>query len=187
MLKQLKKYLESKKKERVIFDIILFGSAVKGKIFPKDIDIVVIFLEGSLRERLDKVQQIKDKLKTLNKNFDIKQITLKELFSSHFLARTGVLLEGLSLFTGKKFCELLGFQSHTLFWYNLNGMSHTQKVKFNYILAGRKYMEGVIKEFNGERLSRGVIKIPIENSLEFEEILKNNKVNYRKKDILETS
>ena len=92
MLKKLKKHLESEK-DKAIFDIVVYGSAVKGKEDARDIDILVIFLEGSLKERLDKLQEIKSRLKDvkIETPLDIKQILLKDLFSSSFLARTGIL------------------------------------------------------------------------------------------------
>ncbi len=187
MLKLLEKYLESEKKDITLFDIIIYGSLTKGKTQARDIDIAVIFLQGTLRERLDKIQGIKQRLKTkIETEIDIKQITLPELFSADFPARTGIILEGESIFKHKKFCETLGFKAKTLFWYTLTGLSHTQKVKFNYLLAGRKDLKGIIKEYEGERLANGAIKIPIQKSIEFEEILKQNKITYKKRDILET-
>lgn len=186
MLKQLKKCLECEKRDEKIFDIVVYGSSVKGKRSPRDVDIAVIFLEGNLHERLDKIQAIKRRLKPLNIAVDIKQVTLKDLFSSEFLARTGILSEGISIFKNKRFSELLGYKPYSIFSYELKGLSHTQKVKFNYILSGRNSMKGVIKELNGERISSGAIKIPIENSIEFEEVLKANKINYKKKDVLES-
>ena len=185
MLKTLKKHLESEKKDTTIFDILIYGSALKGKESAEDIDILIIFLEGSLRQRLDKIQEIKNKLKNkINKKLDIKQILLKELFSPEFFAKTGIFLEGFSIFRNKTFSETLGFKAFSLFWYDLKNLTHTQKVKFNYILAGRN-TEGIIKSLNGERLVSGAIKIPIENSIEFEEILKRNNINFKKKNILE--
>ena len=62
ILKELKKCLKSEKKEN-IFDIVIFGSLVKGSLEPRDIDVMVIFLDGSLKERLDAVQEIKNRLK----------------------------------------------------------------------------------------------------------------------------
>ena len=109
---------------------------------------------------------------------------LQDIFSTSFLARTGILLEGISIFKNKKFCEALGFKSFTLFWYDLKGLTHSQKVKFNYILAGRN-IKGVIEELRGKRIVNGAIKIPIENSIIFEDILKKNKINYFKKNIIE--
>ena len=84
MLKKLKEYLKSEKKDKAVFDIIIYGSAVKGKEKARDVDILVIFLDGSLRERLDKLQKIKSDIKNLvndlkDLTLDIKQIQLKEL------------------------------------------------------------------------------------------------------------
>jgi|SRR3989344_2240067 len=186
MLKDLKKCLRSENKDKTIFDIVIFGSLVKGKEQVRDIDILIIFLQGPLNERLNKIQRIKSRLRRIikDKNIDIKQILIQELFSSSFFARTGIFLEGISVFKDHKFSETLGFKAFALFWYNLNGLTHTQKVKFNYILSGRGY-KGIINELNGQRLVNGAIKIPIENSIIFEKILKDNKVNYSKKNILE--
>lgn len=186
MLKNLKKILESENIDKSIFDIIIYGSAVKGKYDARDIDILVIFLEGSLRERLDKLQEIKGRIKSSLdiSGLDIKQILLKELFSPEFFAKKGIFLEGISVFRGKSFSELLGFKAFALFWYDLKGMTHGQKVKFNYLLAGRN-TKGLIEEYNGERLVSGALKIPIKNSLIFEDILEKNKINYHKKNILE--
>ena len=184
ILEKLKKCLISEKKEN-IFDIVVFGSLVKGKLNPRDADILFVFLNGTLKERLNLIQEIKNKLKNkIQIDLDIKQALLKDLFSAEFLARTGILLEGFSIFKNKKFCETLGFHSYALFWYDLKSLNHTEKVKFNYILAGRN-QKGVIELFNGARLMSGVVKIPVEHSLEFENILKNNKINYNKKNILE--
>ena len=188
MLKQLRTCLESEKKDNTLFDIIVYGSAVKGKTAANDVDIAVIFTEGTLRERLDTLQDIKKKLKKLesfDKKIDIKQLLLTDLFSTEFLARTGIFLEGISLFRNKKFSELLGFRSFSLFWYDLKGLTHVQKVKFNYILAGRGTIKGMIKELDGDHLASGAVKIPIEHSFEFEELLQKNKIIYKKNNILE--
>jgi len=185
MLKELKKCLESEKKDNTIFDIVIYGSALKGKESFSDIDIAVIFLEGNLRERLDKLQAIKQKLNNFRENkIDIKQILLKELFSPAFFAKTGIFLEGESIFNNKKFSEIIGFKPFSLFWYDLSGLNHTEKVKFNYLIAGRK-TKGILKELNGQRLTNGVLKMPLSNSYIFEEILNKNKIHYFKKSILE--
>jgi len=184
ILEKLRKCLKDEIKGN-IFDILIFGSLSKGKFSPRDIDIAVIFLQGTLRERLNLIQEIKNKLKPkFNLNIDLKQVLLRDLFSPEFLARTGIMLEGYSTFHSKKFCQTLGFNSYTLFWYNLKILTHTQKVKFDYILAGRN-QKGIIELLNGKRLVSGVVKIPIEHSFEFEEVLKNNKIAYNKKKILE--
>jgi hypothetical protein len=145
----------------------------------------VIFLEGGLRKRLEKIQEIKNALG--EKNVDVKQILLKDLFSPAFFARTGVIFEGISVKEGKPFAQLMGFTAATLFWYTLEGLKHSQKVTFNYVLAGRGKYKGFLQKLKGERLANGAVKIPAAKSLEFEEILQRHKVRFKKKDILEVA
>ncbi|MFH1511124.1 MAG: nucleotidyltransferase domain-containing protein [Candidatus Woesearchaeota archaeon] len=185
MLNSLRKHLDSEAGKDGIFDIVLYGSSVKGKLSPGDIDILIIFVEGTLRQRLDKTQNIKMNLKKgFHQKIDIKQILLNELFSANFFARTGILLEGISLRSGKHFSENLGFKPYTLFSWTLSGLTHSEKIRFNYILAGRG-VQGIVKELGGIRVASGAIKIPIGNSTVFEDILKANKVPYNKKNLLE--
>ncbi len=182
MLEELKKCLKSELKDRGIFDIVVYGSLVKNKENPNDIDILVIFNEGNLKERLNKIQSIKSKIKTKEK-IDIKGILWQELFQDEFFARSGIFLEGISIFTGKPFAERIDFNGFAIFVYNLTNKSHADKVKFNYVLSGRK-SEGLIKGLEGKHPAPGVIEIPIKNSLEFENVLKKNNISYFKKEVL---
>jgi predicted nucleotidyltransferase len=182
MLKQLQKELSAEKKDKNVFDIVIYGSTVKGKIKPNDLDIAVIFRSGSLRERLDKLQQIKKRI-TLTTKIDLKGILWEELFQEEFFARSGLFLEGISLFDGHPLAERLGFYASSLFIYSLKDKSHTSKVKFNYLLNGRQG-QGILKKMNGKWLSPGTVQIPIAKSSEFEEILQKNNINYLKKNIL---
>ena len=177
---KLKQWLNEEKKDNTIFDIVVYGSSVKGKTKPNDIDVLVIFREGSLKERLLKIQAIKKKIEI---PVDIKGILWEELFRPEFFARAGILLEGLSVFENKPFSSKLGFEGYALFTYSLQNKSHTQKIKFNYILRGRN-REGIIKKMEGHHKGPGVILIPIRNSLEFEEILQMHSVSYTKKNML---
>lgn len=182
MLTSLKKWLNEEKKDNSIFDIVLYGSSVKGKENPADMDIAVIFRSGSLKDRLSKVQLIKRKIK-LDKKIDIKGILLEELFKPEFFARSGIFLEGMSIFDGKYFSEKIGFSGFVLFNYFLTGKTHTEKVKFNYVLSGRKE-KGIVSYLEGKQIAPCVVKIPIKNSLEFEEVLKKHKISYSKMNVL---
>lgn len=182
MLKKLRKCLKSEKKDNDIFDIVIYGSSMKGKTEPNDIDIMVIFKKGKLKDRLEKIQSIKKKIR-LDKKIDIKGMLLEELFQEHFFNRSGIFFEGVSIFNGKPFSNKIDFKSFTLFTYNLRNKTHNEKVKFNYILSGRKDT-GVVEWLEGKHISPGSIQIPIKNSLEFEEILKKHKISYSKKNIL---
>ena len=181
MLKELKKYLKPEKQDKTILDIVVYGSAVKGKTVPRDFDIIVIFREGTLKERLTKIQSIKKNIKL--EKIDIKGILWEELFQEEFFARSGIFLEGISLFDEKPFSHKVGFEGFTLFVYDLRDKSHTEKVKFNYVLSGRKGA-GIVKMLEGKHLAPGIIQIPIKNSLEFEEILKMHNISYSKKNVL---
>lgn len=182
MLKQLQKELSAEKKNKSIFDIIIYGSAVKGKARPNDLDLAVIFREGSLRERLDQVQQIKNKIKTV-KAIDIKGILWRELFQDEFFARSGIFLEGISIFTGQPFSEKIGFSAFSIFTYALKNKPHSFKVRFNYLLRGRKG-PGILEKMDGKWLSPGTVQIPLAKSLEFEEILQENHLHYQKQNVL---
>ena len=181
MLKDLRKFLNHEKKDKTIFDIVLYGSAVKGKTKPADIDIAVIFRQGKLKERLEKIQVIKKKIKL--EKIDVKGILWEELFQEEFFGRSGIFLEGISLFNGKPFSYKIGFEGFAIFIYNLSGKSHAEKVKFNYVLSGRNRI-GMTKRLDGKHLAPGVIQIPIKNSLEFEEVLQKHNINYYKKNFL---
>ena len=182
MLEELKKCLKDEKKDNEIFDIVLYGSSVKGKEKPNDVDILVIFEKGTLKERLEKIQKIKKNIKIENK-IDIKGILLKELFQEEFFARSGVFLEGVSLIDGKQFANKIGFNNAVLFFHNLKDKTHTEKVKFNYLISGRGG-NGILKLMNGKQLAPGVLQIPLTKSLEFETILNRNKISYYKINVL---
>jgi predicted nucleotidyltransferase len=184
MLKQLEKCLASEKDENIV-DIVLYGSAAR-QDDARDVDILVILKDGSLRERLEHLTRIKAKVKAVltGRMLDIKQIALPEFFSPAFMARQGVLLDGVSLRDGVPFCERLGFKSFALFSYSLKGLSHAQKVKFNYVLAGRGGV-GMLERVVGQRLAAGAAKVPRQAAAVFEEILMRNKVVYTRSDILE--
>ncbi len=184
MQNTLRKSLLSEIKEG-LFDIVIYGSSVKGKLKPNDLDVALIFLEGSLRERLDRAQQIKNKIKgEAEQKIDIKALLLKELFTPEFFGKTGLFLEGISVLTGKPFSERIGFRPYSLFTYSLDGLGHTKKIQFNYILTGRS-KAGLISSLNGVRIGKGAVKIPIEKADEFETVLKDNQINYKRVNLLE--
>src|SRR3989338_5720745 len=118
MQNSLLKYLKSESKKSLdkrIFDIVIYGSYVKSKKEPNDIDIVIVFFNESLNERLSFAQEFKNKLKEKIKNLDIKAINLPELFDKNFLARAGITSEGYSLLTDSPFSLKMGFKGYSLF------------------------------------------------------------------------
>ena len=143
------KFLESKsksfEKDKGIFDIVVYGSNVKGKIEARDIDILIIFKEKPLAERVEITQRFKEKIGKEIGKLDIKTINLSELFETNFLARQAILTEGYSLINRIPFSEKIGFLSYSLFTYKLKNLSHNDKTKFTYSLIGRGKNQGILK------------------------------------------
>jgi len=172
MLKELGSCLKDYRKEKNIFDMVVYGSS-------SDTEIAVIFKVGVLKDRLAKVQEIKKKIKFGK----VKGFLFDELFQEQFFGRSELFLEGVSIFDGKPFSHKIDFEGFALFVYNLRDKTHNEKVKFNYLLSGRND-QGVVEWLEGEHVSPGVVKIPVKNAAEFEEILKKHNVNFFKYNIL---
>jgi len=187
MQKNYSKYLtsQSKKfaKKNKIFDIVLYGSATKGKSKIRDLDVLLIFIDEPLKMRVNLTQEFKEILKQKITNLDIKTINLNEFFQKEFLARQSILIEAISLLDNTPIAEKLGFKGKTIFNYNLTNLSHNEKTKFTYAMIGRN-SEGIFKKLKAERLGKGSLLIPIENSLTFEEFLTKWKINFESQNIL---
>lgn len=187
MLKNYLEYLSSisKKfaKEQGIIDIVLYGSFIKSKEEPNDIDLILIFLSKKLNERLEIAQKFKQQIKNKIKNSDVKTANLIEIFDKNFLARQGILVEGYSLLDNIPLAEKMGFGGYSLFTYNLKNLDHNQKTKFTYSLIGRK-KPGILKLVEARVLGKGAVAIPIQKSAIFDDFLKEWKINYKERKIL---
>lgn len=187
MPKDYLKYLTLKcknfAKEHEVFDIVLYGSAAKGKEEPRDIDVMLIFSEGSLGKRLDLAQKLKVILEKEVINLDVKGMLLSEFFDKNLLARQNLLIEGYSLINETYLAEQLGFRGYALFTYGLKNLNQSEKTRFTYALIGRN-SEGISSKLNSMPVGKGVIIIPVENSLIFEDFLKSWKIKYDKKMVI---
>lgn len=171
------------KQNKDIFDIVMYGSFVKGKIEPRDIDILIIFIQKTLDYRLEIAQKFKNLIKNHFKETDVKTINLRELFESNFLARRGILTEGFSLLRKSSFSGSFGFKGYALFYYNLKNMNHNEKTKFTYALIGRNG-DGILKNVKAEILGRASFLVPTENEIIFEDFLKKWNIHFNKKLVL---
>ena len=171
-------------KEHGIFDIVLFGSSVKGKIQPEDVDVALLFIDKNAEERRDIGYNFKKLFKGNINNLHVESVNFKDFFDASFFARQGILIEGYSLIHGSKLSERLGFDSFSLFNYSLKNLNHSKKTSFTYSLIGRKGKEGIINIIKARHLGKGVVIVPIEESLVFEEFLNKWEINYKKKNIL---
>ena len=88
------------KKNRVA-DVIVFGSFVRGKLEPGDIDLCVIIRDAMDAVGLELVDSLKQELKDSGLKFQVNILAEGELlFSGNTLART-LLEEGVSIWQGK--------------------------------------------------------------------------------------
>lgn len=174
-----------KKEHKGVFDIVIYGSYVKGKLDFNDVDLMIIFYDLPLNKRLERAQDLKSIIKKEIRHIDIKTMNFEDFFDESFFARQGLLIEGKSLIKNKMLAELLGFKGFSIFSYNLKNLDHNKKTQFTYALSGRN-SEGVLKLLQGISLGRGAVKIPIEHSIEFEQFLQKWNIDYKRKNILES-
>jgi len=156
-----------KQNEKEIIDIILFGSAVRGKERPADADILVVY---NLKANLDLSYNLKKELSSFGK-IEIISKAYFQLFEPSFLAREAILGEGYSLVQKKSILEGLGYSSFILFLYNLENMTKTKRMQFYYSLYGRAVKGGVLKELESYKLSERVILTPVKNAEKMKEYL----------------
>ena len=159
----------------VLLDIILFGSYLKGKNAPKDLDILLLFKE---KKDIDLSYVLSKKIKRLGFNPEITDKTYKELFQSSFIAREAILSEGYSI---KNDCFVLdgfGYTSYFLFKYDLKKFNKSKRMMFYYGLYGRNKNQGILKELNSIKFSGTIILCPLENSNKMEGFFKNLEIDF---------
>lgn len=169
LIKQLKKILESEsrsfyaKNKKEILDILLFGSVIKGKKTPQDIDVLIIFKE---KKNFDLTHQFRLILEPLVKlPIEVTGKSYAELFEKTFLAREAILSEGYSLIYHRFFSQGLGFVNKVLFHYNLKEKSKSERMRFYYSLYGRNTL-GILKTLSATKFTDTVILCPVEHQEE---------------------
>lgn len=172
---KLKKELLSKRKQ--IVDVILFGSLTRGKGKPGDIDLCLVF-----RDTINWVM-VKELQRKLGERYHLSALKVDDFFTkTHSLART-LLLEGVSLISGKRKADTFGLTAKLLYSYDLTKEKASKKVRFVYLLRGRG-KEGLVKKWGGEFVSSNTFIIPMDKDSEMQEILTEWKIRYKRKKIL---
>lgn len=174
--KIVKKFYRKYKKK--IFDIILYGSAARGKYKLRDIDILIILKDVDKKDYFELPYELRKGLEKKGLRVDVKGILLEEIFDPKFLARQNLLIEGYSLIKNNLLSESFGFESYSLFAYSLKNLNHNEKTKFQYAFKGRKGGKGILEELGGTSVGMGSVLIPIENSEKFKEFLDKWKMSY---------
>lgn len=165
-LKQnLKKIL---KKYDSIKYIIIFGSYVKGREDPKDIDLALIVTEKDLKLLdLIKKELITDKI-------HLEFINLEDIFfNSLFLS---LINEGYSIKKDKFVREILNIRPMKLYAYNLKHLNKSKKTLFGIAL------KHTLKKIKGEKVSIGSVLIPINQVSYFEDFMDVWGMRYKTKE-----
>lgn len=170
------KWKKSWKKE--ILDIFLFGSAIKGKSKPNDIDLCLVF-KNQINLNL-----LREAEKLLGEKFHISSLLVKDFICQvHSLSRT-ILLEGVSILSGKKLAESYGLNPKIIYSYHLSGEEPSKKVRLVYLLRGRGGTRGLVEKMGGNFFSISAFMIPVDKDKEMQEILESWKVKYFRRTVL---
>lgn len=157
MFKELKNLSKNPK----VREIIVFGSAAKGKRKPGDVDVAII-TEEKLR------------FKELSPRFHAVHLTYEELLSTTIFKT--LLSEGVTL-KGKPFSERFGIKPMILYWYDLAKLDKIRKVRFSHALFGRKN-NGLLREAGGKNLGKGAIIVPVSKDEIIKDFFKTWKINF---------
>ena len=171
-MKSIISKLKNELKNDEIADIVIFGSYMKGKDNPNDIDLLIIF-----KEKINKDIEYGIK-KKLSDKFDINSITLKEFMGDDFIAKEGIFLEGYSISKNKRVSEILSMNSFALIKYNISEIKGSNRTRFYYALLGRNNNEGFLKRLNAKKLSDNIIICKYEDIEKVKEFLYNWNIEY---------
>lgn len=167
--KRLKKILADKE----VYDVLIFGSAIKGKALPRDIDVCLI-----THKKIDTL--IEQGISGMH----ISVMKPEEFFTEQPSLAHTLLREGYSLRKGGFLAEGLRFESKVIFIYHLKNKTNTEKVKIVTFLRGKGKEEGIVKERGGTWLARQVFTVPLKEEYLIAEFFRNNAVNYTKNYVL---
>ncbi len=164
------------KNKDILLDIILFGSFIKGKEKPSDIDILILYKD---KKNIEKSHELRKILEKKGYNADITNKTYLEIFEESFKVHGDILSEGYSVINNKFLSESLGYISFILFKYELKGFTKSNRMRFYYSLSGRNKKDtGILKDLNALKFSDTVLLCPIENAEKMKEYFDYWKIKY---------
>ena len=158
------------RKYKEIKDFIIFGSFVKGKYAPKDIDIALVVD----KKDISLVGEIKEQLGI--KNLDIEIVNPEEIYQS----KLGLILisEGFSIKSNKFLRESLGLYPMKIYTYEIKNLTQTKKVLFG------RGLNQIIRDTKATKLGAGSIMVPVKDSGNFEDFLQTWGLKYKTKEYL---
>lgn len=183
---QLKKLIQSLrsylKKEPFLVDIFLFGSAFRAKERPRDVDIVVLLREKNYKRTEEEIYKISKMGRELELDLHIEPILIDNLHKERIYV--SILHEGYSIKHSAFLRELLNFKAYSLISYSLKGKTPSEKVRFYYVLHGRKKGQGFLASVKGKELGKGNILVPIEKEEIIKELMAEWKLDFKTQRII---
>ena len=161
-IKDLEKNLKSHIKDNVV-DLIFFGSFVKGKHRPEDLDVAIVVKDENDLE-LDTVSAIREILREEFQDPDTEVIEAQDIYSTDI--GLSIILEGYSVDNSDFLREVLGVRPYNIYQYSLEKLTRSKKSSFNRSL--RKLLDDI----GGEKIGRGAVKVPRGESGRMEDVFK---------------
>ena len=144
-----------KRHKRELLDIILFGSLIRGKTEPNDIDVLLLFTL-----KVDKEIELAFRGQCKEKNLDLLSKTVESCQQETFLARDSLLFEGYSLVQRRFLAAQYEHTSFGLFFYATKDLSNTRRTRFYYALNGRTSL-GMVERLQAIKLSDSILAVPL--------------------------
>ena len=121
LINQLSGKVNAHLRKNQISDIILFGSVMRGKKYPNDIDILLVF-KGGINKDVE--YEITQAASVVNDKVSITSVAEESLKKPTFPAREGYLFEGYSLINKGPVVRQYGFAAFGLFITSTKGMKN---------------------------------------------------------------
>jgi len=189
-------FLMQKIKEKSeIKQIILFGSIAREEAnIESDVDIFVDIIRENkaLEEQIKKISddfkestKYKNYWRPLGINNEIKTIVGK--LENWKDLQSSIIANGIVLYS--KFKPEIKEGKHKAFfiWENVN--PNNKRVLFNKQLLGYKqngkFYQGLLQKYEGERMGKGCILVPLEHATQFHNLFKKYKITVKIKKVLE--
>ncbi len=168
-----------------VLDIIQFGSSVIESEVPNDIDIAVLFDKIPLKDQLIQAQNIKKQLQENSElPIHIKSFDFYTLFDKSNFSKENILFYGRSFISQEYFSKRLGISPKIQISYSLKNLKKKDKIRFNYMLNGRKGDYGLLRKYKGKLLNPGLIEIEPEHEKIFIQNIKKITSEFGIKKIL---
>ncbi|MBI5390190.1 nucleotidyltransferase domain-containing protein [Candidatus Woesearchaeota archaeon] len=169
-------------KHPAVVDVIIFGSTVKEKEKPADLDVAILFKDEDYKV----IESIGKEIKELLPSgilLHYEPLMMTQLLHEPMLLT--LLHEGFSVRRNAFISASLKTKSLVLVTYSLTHLIHSKKTLFGYALKGRTGKEGLMKKVDAVISGRNSLLVPTEHFEELVSFLKLWGVPFTRKRVLE--